>query len=103
MITWRLPLIVLTCLSMAVTGCMQRSSGQGTDGIFSHSAASKMAVTGAKTKLKFWSTGRHDANYIKEVIHRYNQENPDNIEVYGKQRSNPPLTARDVGPDAWIK
>ena len=21
----------------------------------------------------------------------------------GKQRSNPPLTARDVGPDAWMK
>ncbi|WP_162939143.1 ABC transporter substrate-binding protein [Paenibacillus lautus] len=81
MITWRLPLVVLTCLSMAVTGCMQSSSGQGTVGIFSHSAASKMAGTGAKTKLKFWSTGRHDANYIKEVIHRYNQENPDNIEV----------------------
>ena len=34
-----------------------------------------------KTKLRFWSTGRHDANYIKEVIHRYNEENSDLIEV----------------------
>ena len=57
----------------------QQRAGHGRH--FSHSAASKMAGTGAKTKLKFWSTGRHDANYIKEVIHRYNQENPDNIEV----------------------
>lgn len=81
MIKWRLPLVALMCLSITVTGCMQGGKGQGSDRIFSYSTASDMAGAAEKTKLRFWSTGRHDANYIKEVIHRYNQENADHIEV----------------------
>ncbi|MGO4791084.1 ABC transporter substrate-binding protein [Paenibacillus sp. 2KB_20] len=81
MITWRLPLVALMCLSITVTGCMQGGKGQGSDRLFSHSTASDMSGAEEKTKLRFWSTGRHDANYIKEVIHRYNQENSDLIEV----------------------
>ena len=78
---WRLPLVALMCLSITVTGCMQGGKGQGSGRIFSQSMASDMAGAPEKTKLRFWSTGRHDANYIKEVIHRYNEENSDLIEV----------------------
>ncbi|WP_339296428.1 extracellular solute-binding protein [Paenibacillus sp. FSL W7-1279] len=81
MIIWRLPLVALMCLSITVTGCMQGGKGQGSGRILSQSTASDMAGPPEKTKLRFWSTGRHDANYIKEVIHRYNEENSDLIEV----------------------
>jgi len=34
-----------------------------------------------KTKLTYWTGDRHDADYIKETIARYNETNTDNIEV----------------------
>ncbi|MEK3916403.1 ABC transporter substrate-binding protein [Paenibacillus sp. FSL H7-0331] len=35
----------------------------------------------AKTKLTYWTGDRHDADYIKEVIEKFNTTNKDNIEV----------------------
>jgi len=34
-----------------------------------------------KTKLSYWTGDRHDADYIKEVVDKYNATNEDNIEV----------------------
>ncbi|MFD0693372.1 ABC transporter substrate-binding protein [Paenibacillus sp. GCM10027628] len=37
--------------------------------------------TGAKTKLKYWTPDRHDAEFMKAKIDTFNQTNKDNIEV----------------------
>jgi multiple sugar transport system substrate-binding protein len=39
------------------------------------------AKPGAKTKLTYWTGDRHDADYMKEVIEKFNTTNKDNIEV----------------------
>nr|WP_235941514.1 sugar ABC transporter substrate-binding protein [Paenibacillus puerhi] len=36
---------------------------------------------GAKTKLVFWTFDRHDADFMKETVSKYNSTNTDNIEV----------------------
>lgn len=37
--------------------------------------------SGEKTKISYWTNDRHDAEYIKEVVDRFNKTNTDNIEV----------------------
>ncbi|WP_438447255.1 ABC transporter substrate-binding protein [Gorillibacterium sp. sgz5001074] len=37
--------------------------------------------SGEKTKLTYWTGDRHDADYIKEVVNKFNTTNKDNIEV----------------------
>lgn len=39
------------------------------------------AAGGAKTKLTYWTVDRHDADYMKDVIKKFNETNKDNIEV----------------------
>ncbi|WP_248927479.1 ABC transporter substrate-binding protein [Paenibacillus hamazuiensis] len=39
------------------------------------------AAGGAKTKLAYWTVDRHDADYMKDVIKKFNETNKDNIEV----------------------
>jgi len=34
-----------------------------------------------KTKIIYWTAGRHDADYVKSAIDKFNASNPDNIEV----------------------
>lgn len=47
----------------------------------SASASSAPAANGQKTKLAYWTIDRHDADYMKEVIKKFNETNKDNIEV----------------------
>ncbi|KRF09820.1 ABC transporter substrate-binding protein [Paenibacillus sp. Soil787] len=39
------------------------------------------APAGAKTKLSYWTIDRHDADYMKDAIKKFNETNKDNIEV----------------------
>ncbi|MDR6882419.1 extracellular solute-binding protein [Bacillus sp. 3255] len=41
----------------------------------------KVSSPVAKTKLTYWTAGRHDADYIKSKIDNFNSTNKDNIEV----------------------
>ena len=43
--------------------------------------AASAAPGGAKTKLTYWTVDRHDADYMKDVIKKFNETNKDNIEV----------------------
>ncbi|OUS70426.1 ABC transporter substrate-binding protein [Paenibacillus sp. MY03] len=43
--------------------------------------APKNNTPAEKTKLTYWTGDRHDADYIKEAIARFNESNADNIEV----------------------
>ena len=44
-------------------------------------AVATKAPSGEKVKLTYWTSDRHDAEYVKEVIGKYNSTNQDNIEV----------------------
>lgn len=61
-------------LAMSLTAC-----GNGTDDGSKNAAATDKS--GEKTKITYWTLDRHDADYIKEVIERFNSTNKDNIEV----------------------
>ncbi|AJY76890.1 ABC transporter substrate-binding protein [Paenibacillus beijingensis] len=39
------------------------------------------AGNGKKVKLSYWTGDRHDQDYIKEVVQKFNETNADNIEV----------------------
>lgn len=39
------------------------------------------AQAGVKTKLTYWTVDRHDADFMKEVIKKFNETNKDNIEI----------------------
>jgi multiple sugar transport system substrate-binding protein len=45
------------------------------------SGETKTETPAEKTKLTYWTGDRHDQEYIKEVIQKYNETNADNIEV----------------------
>lgn len=78
---WSLSIAALLCLTMIVTGCT-RHRGQSPGSILlQDSTATQLSGNEATTKLDFWSTGRHDATYIREVVDRFNAENEDHIEV----------------------
>lgn len=79
-----LSLFLSIALVFALAAC-----GSGNKDGASHSNPGNSAETnqpdkqasGEKTKISYWTNDRHDADYIKEVIDRFNQTNTDNIEV----------------------
>lgn len=79
MSSWKWPLMVVLCLGLSLTGCM--SGGGGNSGKLDPVNIVEITPNSEKTKIRFWSSGRHDANYINDVIKRYNATNTDNIEV----------------------
>lgn len=62
----------LLCLSLAFTAaaCGNKEDGANAGG----------AGNGGKTKLTFWTADRHDADYIKGLVEKFNADNQD-IEV----------------------
>ncbi|MCU6796729.1 MULTISPECIES: ABC transporter substrate-binding protein [Paenibacillus] len=66
--------VALVASSLAACGAGQDSGTQagGTSGTGT--------ATGGKTKISYWTIDRHDADYMKEVIKKFNDANPD-IEV----------------------
>ncbi|MCZ8516577.1 sugar ABC transporter substrate-binding protein [Paenibacillus filicis] len=68
---------VSVLLAMSLSAC-----GGGSDDAGKGAAASNTgAKPGEKTKITYWTLDRHDADYIKEVIAKFNSTNKDNIEV----------------------
>lgn len=60
-------------LALSLSACStQPESSSATDG---------SGKTGGKTKLTYWTNDRSDADYIKQVIAKYNETNKDNVEV----------------------
>ncbi|MDG0792082.1 hypothetical protein OMP38_15315 [Cohnella ginsengisoli] len=45
------------------------------------SAAPSKAASGDKAVITYWTDDRHDQEYIKSLIEKFNAENSDNIEV----------------------
>lgn len=58
---------MVACGSAGDTASPSASAGTG----------SNEAASGGKTKLTYWSIDRHDTDYIKEVIAKFEQQNPD--------------------------
>ncbi|MEI7025711.1 ABC transporter substrate-binding protein [Paenibacillus sp. y28] len=69
---------IVTALSVLLVFLLAACSTSSTE----QSAANNSgAAAGGKTKLTYWTNDRSDADYIKEVIKKYNETNTDNLEV----------------------
>lgn len=76
-------------LAAGIAGCggngnNNKSGGaaEGTPGAATASpAASAAAETGEPVQLKYWTDDRHDQEYIKELINKFNETNGENIQV----------------------
>ncbi|MFM9328178.1 ABC transporter substrate-binding protein [Paenibacillus mesotrionivorans] len=72
-------------LAAGLTACGGGSdNGSGSTGASaapSAGAGATKAPSGEKVKLTYWTGDRHDTDYIKEVIQKFNTTNKDNIEV----------------------
>jgi multiple sugar transport system substrate-binding protein len=63
-------------MSIMMAGSMIACSSQG-DTASSTTGTTGGSAAGAKTKLSYWTVDRHDTDYIKEVIAKFEQANPD--------------------------
>lgn len=74
-------------LAAGIAGCGGNNNGNGaaadgTPGAATASpAASAAAETGEPVQLKYWTDDRHDQEYIKELINKFNETNGENIQV----------------------
>ncbi|MFC6553702.1 ABC transporter substrate-binding protein [Cohnella cellulosilytica] len=70
-------------LILSLIACSGSGDNKQENTASSPSAApeSSQAPSGDKIKLVFWTFDRHDSDFVKEVVDRYNSTNPDNIEV----------------------
>ena len=76
MVKGRWMLTTAFCLVLALTGCLNEEAGKTGSEL-----SPEAALNQEKTKLRFWSSGRHDAQYILEAVKRFNASNKDHIEV----------------------
>ncbi|MFH5184412.1 ABC transporter substrate-binding protein [Paenibacillus sp. TAB 01] len=60
-------------LSVGLAGCGSSEPAKGTNG--------QAGGTAQKKVIKYWTDDRHDQEYIKEMIAKFNSTNQDNIEV----------------------
>lgn len=73
--TWRHAVQLFSlCLVMLLAACNSNNSQQATDNSTGKASASK-------TTLHYWTSARHDAEYMKEMIDEFNRTNTDHIEV----------------------
>jgi multiple sugar transport system substrate-binding protein len=63
-------------LAVGLTACGSSEPTKDTAG-----TAASQAPTAAKKVIKYWTDDRHDQEYIKELITKFNTTNKDNIEV----------------------
>ncbi|CAH1225724.1 hypothetical protein PAECIP111891_05855 [Paenibacillus allorhizoplanae] len=75
-------------LTVALAGSLAACSSTKTDTAASPAASAKAstapasaAPAKAKTKLSYWTGDRHDMDYIKSVVQKFNETNGENIEV----------------------
>ncbi|WP_413371774.1 ABC transporter substrate-binding protein [Paenibacillus taichungensis] len=64
---------LLTALCIVLTGSLAACS--------SPESTEKGTGTSAKTKITYWTGDRHDSEFVKETIDKFNETNKDNIEV----------------------
>lgn len=90
----RVAAILLSALLVfVVSACSSgKSNEQGNAGASpaqasSSASGSSGASAGPAIKLQFWTFDRHDADFIQEVVDRYNSTNTDNITVEVKSMS----------------
>jgi multiple sugar transport system substrate-binding protein len=82
-------LIFVFAFTLAACGGKSDSGSGGSGGGSSSGGSSSQSgsgggglkASGEKIKLTYWTFDRHDADFIKQVVDRYNAENTDNIEV----------------------
>ncbi|MGZ7441505.1 ABC transporter substrate-binding protein [Paenibacillus sp. TH7-28] len=72
-------------LAAGIAGCGGNGSNNGNGGAANGksdgSTGAPSAETGAPIQLKYWTDDRHDQEYIKELINKFNETNGDNIQV----------------------
>lgn len=77
-------------LAVGIVGCSSNSNnngnGNGAGGATNEAPASSTETPPAETnkppvQLKYWTDDRHDQEYIKELINKFNETNDDNIQV----------------------
>jgi multiple sugar transport system substrate-binding protein len=75
-------------LTVALAGSLAACSSSKTETAASPAASAKAstapasaAPAKAKTKLSYWTGDRHDMDYIKSVVQKFNDRNGENIEV----------------------
>lgn len=75
-------MVLSTLIGVTMVASLAACGGQ-TDQPKSTATATSIsaAAGGAKTKLSYWTVDRHDADYMKDVIKKFNETNKDNIEV----------------------
>ncbi|UJF34808.1 ABC transporter substrate-binding protein [Paenibacillus hexagrammi] len=76
-------MVMSALLGAAMVSSLAACGGQSDQPQSTGTAASSEApaASGQKTKLSYWTIDRHDADYMKDVIKKFNETNKDNIEV----------------------
>lgn len=73
-----LALLLATAMLAGLTAC---TGGATTSGTPQSGGAASQGATSGKTVIEVWTEDRHDATYVNEMVEKYNQTNPDNIEI----------------------
>lgn len=74
-------------VAVGIAGCGGNDNDDAKGGATGGSTAAPAAQTGGNTapsepvQLKYWTDDRHDQEYIKELITKFNETNTDNIQV----------------------
>ncbi|MFM9282006.1 ABC transporter substrate-binding protein [Paenibacillus jiagnxiensis] len=72
-------------LAAGIAGCggngNNNANGGAANGAPGGGTAAPAAETGTPVQLKYWTDDRHDQEYIKELINKFNETNGDNIQV----------------------
>lgn len=75
-------MVLSTLIGVTMVASLAACGGQTDQPKSTATATSTSAAAGgSKTKLSYWTVDRHDADYMKDVIKKFNETNKDNIEV----------------------
>lgn len=108
-----LPKSIVVSLSAALilSGCVspapRESGGSAGESAGSGGEAQIAAKPGEKVKIAYWTHERGRADFLKSLVDRFNQTNPDNIEVVPTILSDNFAQAIDIAyasgqsPDVW--
>lgn len=73
--------LLLICLILVLTACGTSSSPTNNASGTNSNSQNQNASSGDKITLQYWTSARHDAEYMKQAIDKFNTTNTDNIEV----------------------
>lgn len=82
---WSSLVLCLLLIAAIAAGCSGNGNNNGdgaaANGNSEGSTATSSTETGTPVQLKYWTDDRHDQEYIKELINKFNETNEDNIQV----------------------